>query len=315
VRLSRGAAQRLAWFARERGESLDLALEQLVTRHLPHPPFPTLQNKTLLPTEHARLLRTRMEDALGPTRAEIIDRAYAAGYLGVPEALLEKWEALVVRYEPEWWVRLSPRPTDTHKLRRQMLLDVAKDVLDAFATPPRPRAPKQKTVRIEPIHRWDKTVALALKYHWGIYQYDLETWTPDRLRPEDWDVGRVTRNTKHFLAGDLVLVFYNNSQAERAPVTGYSGRGHSVTRLYMQFQRFKNVDDRSQPDLLEEERTCPGAVQILARPESCRTKSYASPDVRAWVSRLTSPEAARDSARGVSADSPSLSTPSQGGGE
>ena len=280
---------RLAWFARERREMPAYALEQLLYRQLPAPPFPVLQNRTNLPGERAQLALQRRREAEALADAQVLGEEEAAlalellrGALGA----LGECAALVVRTGDEWWIRLT---RDAARAQEDRIRSAAKRP----GPGPRPHAPpKVKTSVVSPVERWDRTVALALKDYWV---------TPADIAPEDWDVGRVTVHTRHFLRGDLVLVFYTNGQAERAPVTGYSGRGHSVTRLYMQYQRFS----RSFPDDTFAEQPHSGTIRVLERPAELRGSPYASPDIRAWVSSLL-PHAAGDSARGVGVGSPSL---------
>ena len=127
---------------------------------------------------------------------------------------------------------------------------------------------------------WDRSVALYKKASFG------------EMDP-DWILGRFRRNTRLFLAGDLVLCDLWNGQAERLLVTGKSGRGYSVTRLYQPFQRLRGNE------------VFPAVVQIVERPESLATYSPDSPDIRPWIASWSA-RAVADSARGVDGSSPSL---------
>ena len=53
-------------------------------------------------------------------------------------------------------------------------------------------------------------------------------------------LGVFHRNTRLFLRGDLVIVWFTNGQAERWPVYGRSSRGYDVVGLYQQGARFRD---------------------------------------------------------------------------
>ena len=49
-------------------------------------------------------------------------------------------------------------------------------------------------------------------------------------------MGIILRPTRHFNAGDFVVFWFNNGQAERWPVTAVSSKGHKIIDMYVQFQ-------------------------------------------------------------------------------
>ena len=134
---------------------------------------------------------------------------------------------------------------------------------------------------LTPLERWDKSVLLYLK-----------PWLDEPSA--EWILGRFRRNTHLFLKGDLVLCDLWNGQAQRLLVTGLSGKGYGVKRLYQSFQRWKG------------EEGFPGVVQVLERPERLATCTPDAPDIRDWIASV-SVQGIADSAGGVDAGSPSLS--------
>ena len=119
VPLSRDGALRLAWFARERRETLPRALEQLLFRQLPSPPFPVLANRTMLPLESQVFERGQARDLarLAAVREPTLEEA--AAKFNVPLGLLVECEAKVLADGGDWWLLLHPRPGKTRKSRRK----------------------------------------------------------------------------------------------------------------------------------------------------------------------------------------------------
>lgn len=78
------------------------------------------------------------------------------------------------------------------------------------------------------LRQFDKAVALAhadnVELDWG----------------RSIGLGVFARNTRLFLRGDLVLVWFSNGGGERWHVYGYSSRGYSVSNRYVQGYRYRD---------------------------------------------------------------------------
>jgi len=95
--------------------------------------------------------------------------------------------------------------------------------------------------------QWDKTVALYIRGPSAAEARRARRrrslpWEPGGLLDKEWFLGSVARNTRLFLAGDVVIMQIQNGQAERQPVFGVSGRGYSVKNFYMQYARWEHED-------------------------------------------------------------------------
>lgn len=98
-------------------------------------------------------------------------------------------------------------------------------------------------------------------------------------------LGRIRRNTRLFLKGDLVLVSINNGGAERFPVTAVSSRGYTVKDKWLKVRHWNTgplpkhgghepASKRSRPS---------GPLEVLDCPDELVGLRPADPGVRAWV--------------------------------
>jgi hypothetical protein len=119
IPLSRDGALRLAWFARERRETPARALEQLLFRQLPSPPFPVLANRSMLPLETQLFERGRVRGLARLAAVRTPSLAEAVTRFNVPLGLLVECKAKVLADGNDWWLLLHPRPGKTRKSRRK----------------------------------------------------------------------------------------------------------------------------------------------------------------------------------------------------
>jgi len=154
---------------------------------------------------------------------------------------------------------------------------------------------KRKTT-LSPQQQWNRTADLVplcmdefVVDNWAADAYErcLELYgKPQGHQKSPMHLGRIRYNTRHFMKGDIVLVYLNNGGAERFPVTGVSSRGYLVQYKYLRVRRW---DTSRRPGQRKRES---GPLEILEPPDELVGLRLAHPAVRAWVHTM-GPEARR----------------------
>lgn len=94
----------------------------------------------------------------------------------------------------------------------------------------------QKT-RLSPLEQWDRTVAYwTEKSHAGDTEYaKASQWSWEGGQYNDWLLGVITKQTKYFNPGDLVITSANNGSADRYYAHGVSSKGYPINRMYLAY--------------------------------------------------------------------------------
>ncbi len=110
---------------------------------------------------------------------------------------------------------------------------------------------------------------LALEAYATAFGRDALGWPMTDL---SW--GLFVRPSRHFLPGDVVIVWWSNGQGARQPVIGYSSkRGACMRSLYVKIGRHGGPS----------EFTPAGPLQLLELPDHIAALRLDAPDARAFV--------------------------------
>lgn len=130
---------------------------------------------------------------------------------------------------------------------------------------------------------------------------------------DHWSMGVIVRNTRLFMVGDIVLVFFNNGNGERWPVFGLSSKGYRVSYKYVQGFRYSRHDEctptcvvRCPPTQRYTNRTALRFVEVPDEVWSQRGSKSDPAVVRQWLSDALR---AGYAASGVGSGSPALFLP------
>ena len=142
----------------------------------------------------------------------------------------------------------------------------------------------QKTF-LSPPEQWDRTVAYWAEHHWDEPETSEWAWFTESYN--NWLLGVITKSTRLFNAGDLVVTSKSNG-ADRYNVYAVSSKGYRIKYMYLPF------DSTNEPLLNLRAAITPyvnaphnhRTLYIPGSPDNLTNLSPYDPDIRKYISTL-----------------------------